>query len=155
MERSHAKGDRVRRLYHLRILCLVAVAGALACADKLPSGPSELTTGITLYEDANFLGRSGHLTTDVRDLKDFTGPCEHTSTDANGIATTIRDWNDCASSIRVAPGWRVEVYRDDDFKGQSLSATQDVPNLQLVPGTCDHDGLNDCITSVRIFRPGS
>jgi len=45
------------------------------------------------------------------------------------------------------------VYRDDDFKGQSLSASQDVPNLQLVAGSCDHDGLNDCITSVRVFGP--
>jgi len=88
----------------------------------------------------------------VRDLKDFKGPCEHESS-ANGTSTTTYDWNDCVSSFRVAPGWRVQVYRDDDFKGQSLSASQDVPNLQLVAGSCDHDGLNDCITSVRVFGP--
>jgi hypothetical protein len=40
---------------------------------------------------------------------------------------------------------------DDNFRGQSISASQDVPNLQLVAGTCDHDGLNDCITSVRVI----
>ena len=40
----------------------------------------------------------------------------------------------------------------EKFRGQSLSATQDVPNLQLVEGTRDHDGLNDCITSVRVSR---
>ena len=87
----------------------------------------------------------------MRDLKDFKGPCEHESSDADGTSTTF-DWNDCVSSIRVAPGWRVQVYRDDDFRGQSLSTTADVPNLQLVAGTCDHDGLNDCITSVRVSR---
>jgi hypothetical protein len=29
---------------------------------------------------------------------------------------------------------------------------QDVPNLQLVSGTCSHDGLNDCISSIRVRR---
>jgi hypothetical protein len=88
----------------------------------------------------------------VRDLEDFEGPCEHTTTDATGTST-ISDWNDCVSSIRVAPGWRVEAYRDDNFRGQSISAGADVPNLQLVAGTCDHEGLNDCITSVRVIAP--
>jgi hypothetical protein len=26
----------------------------------------------------------------------------------------------------------------------------DLPNLQLVPVTCEHDGLNDCLTSIRV-----
>jgi hypothetical protein len=54
------------------------------------------------------------------------------------------------SSIRVAPGWRATIYRDTGFDGQSLDISQDVPNLQLVPGTCSHDGLNDCISSIRV-----
>ena len=126
---------------------------AMGCEKSLPTAPSELTSGVTMYEHANFQGESAHLTSDVRDLKDFKGPCEHTSTDStvSGPSTTY-DWNDCVSSLRVAPGWRVQIYRDDDFRGQSLSVTADVPNLQLVAGTCDHDGLNDCITSVRVSR---
>jgi hypothetical protein len=139
--------DRKPRVYRLILLIAVMAAG---CGKSLPSAPSELLTGVTLYEHANFLGRSAHLTSDVRDLKDFDGPCEHTSSDANGTST-VYNWNDCASSIRVAPGWRVEAYRDDNFRGQSISASADVPNLQLVTGTCDHDGLNDCITSVRVI----
>lgn len=57
------------------------------------------------------------------------------------------------SSIRAAPGWRATVYRDPNFRGESLEVIQDVPNLQLVPGTCSHDGLNDCISSIRVRRP--
>ena len=136
-------------------ICRVGVVMALTaagCEKSLPSAPSKLSSGVTFYEHANFLGESAHVTGDVRDLKDFSGPCEHQSTSATGGTTTTRDWNDCVSSMRVAPGWRIQVYRDDDFRGQTLSATQDVPNLQLVAGTCDHDGLNDCITSVRVAR---
>ena len=40
------------------------------------------------------------------------------------------------------------AYRDDE-----LAITADVPNLQLVTEhDCPHDGLNDCITSVRVRR---
>jgi hypothetical protein len=135
-------------------ICVVLAIAAAACKDSLPAAPSELTAGVTLYEHANFGGQSAHLTGDVRDLKDFKGPCEHqdSSGGPGGLSTTY-DWNDCISSIRVASGWRVELYRDEDFKGQSLASGVDVPNLQLVMGTCDHDGLNDCVTSVRVFRP--
>ena len=141
------------RTHRIWTLCLIMSAAVTGCSrEELPTGPSELLTGVTLYEHANFLGRSAHITMDVRDLKTFDGPCEHESSNTT-YSTTTFDWNDCASSIRVAPGWRVDAYRDDDFKGQSVSATQDIPNLQLVPGSCDHDGLNDCITSVRVVRP--
>ena len=91
-----------------RGLTLLVAAMATDCGKSLPSAPSELLTGVTLYEHANFLGRSAHLTSDVRDLKDFDGPCEHTGSDANGTST-IHDWNDCASSIRAWPqagAWR-------------------------------------------------
>ena len=33
------------------------------------------------------------------------------------------------------------------LRRQSLEVTQDVANLQLLPGSCSHDGLNDCISS--------
>ena len=137
----------------LAVSALVAASGA-GCQKSLPSAPSELVTGITIYEDANYRGRSALLTRDVRDLKDFSGPCEHENTisraDGSSTTTFSRDWNDCISSIRVAPGWRAVAYRDDDFDGDSLVLTSDTPNLQLVPGRCDHDGMNDCITSIRV-----
>ena len=142
------------RTHRIWTLCLIMSAGVAGCSrEELPTGPSELMTGVTLYEHANFVGSSAHVTMDVRDLKTFDGPCEHEQSNSNNGTTRTFDWNDCVSSIRVAPGWRVEAYRDDDFKGQSVSTMQDIPNLQLVPGSCEHDGLNDCITSVRVVRP--
>ena len=113
--------------------------------------PSDLMTGIAIYEHANFLGGSSQVVNDISDLKDFRGPCEHETSDPNGT-TTYRDWNDCISSIRVAPGWRATVYRDTNFNVRSLEVLQDVPNLQLVAGSCSHDGLNDCISSIRVRR---
>jgi hypothetical protein len=46
---------------------------------------------------------------------------------------------DCISSIRIAPGWQATIYQDDGFKGHSVETT-DLANLQLVAGSCDHDG---------------
>ena len=141
-----------------RYACAVLAALTLAggCSKKLPTAPAEVTSGITIYENAKFGGSSALLTKDVSDLEDYSGPCKHTETATlpNGdfYTTTKNDWNDCVSSIKVAPGWRATIYRDDDFKGESLDIIADVPNLQLVPGSCDHDGLNDCITSIRV-RP--
>jgi peptidase inhibitor family I36 len=138
-------------------VALVAVAAlslslVVACQQKLPTAPSDLATGIAIYEHANFQGRSSQVVRDISDLEDVSGPCEHESSGVNGTTTTSRNWDDCISSIRVAPGWRATVYRDTGYDGQSLEVTQDVPNLQLVPGSCSHDGLNDCISSIRV-RP--
>ena len=58
------------------------------------------------------------------------------------------------SSVKVAQGWRAVIYRDTDYRGQALEVTADAPNLQLVAGTCSHDGLNDCITSIKVIAPG-
>lgn len=117
----------------------------------LPAAPSELTNGVTIYEHADFAGASALLTGDVSDLEDFNGPCIHAGSGGVGFGPTY-DWNDCMSSLKVAPGWRATVYRDDDFKGEWFTATADVPNLQRLPGSCDNRGLNDCITSIRVGR---
>ena len=124
----------------------VAAVLLVGCVESLPTAPSELTTGVTIYEHANFVGASAHLTQDVSDLKGYAGPCEHELTET----TAQNDWNDCVSSVRIAPGWYAVIFTDDDFRGQSLELTADAPNLQLVPGSCSHGGLNDCITSVRV-----
>jgi Peptidase inhibitor family I36 len=129
----------------------VAVLLLSGCMKSLPTAPSltALTSGVAIYEHADFAGDSAVVTEDLGDLKDFHGPCpgEVTST---GIGSP--NWNDCMSSLKVAPGWRVTVYRDDDFDGESFDATSDVPNLALVRGSCGKGGLNDCITSIRVRR---
>ena len=95
-----------------------------------------------VYEHANYLGQSAHITKDINDLKDIDrGPCK--TEDAS-------NWNDCISSVRIAPGGRATLYRDPNFKGESRESSFDIPNLQLEKGSCPHDGLNDCITSIRI-----
>ena len=130
--------------------------GLLVACDGLPSlpgAPSDLTSGVSIYEHANYAGDSALIRTSVANLSDFKGPCEHTESGADGSTSTTYDWNDCVSSLRVAPGWRAVIFRDDDFEGQSLEVGSDVPNLQLVAGSCDHDGLNDCVTSIRVIEP--
>jgi hypothetical protein len=115
---------------------------------ELPMAPTDFSEGIIVYEHANYLGNSAHLTADTPDLRDFRGPCFHESDDG-----ADRDWNDCISSVRVAPGWRATLYRDPDYHDDSLDVTEDVPNLQLIrQHDCPKDGLNDCVSSVRVRR---
>jgi hypothetical protein len=130
------------------VTAIALAALANGCSpEELPMAPTALTAGIILYEHANFLGNSAHLTGELPDLRDFRGPCIH------GDDASSRDWNDCVSSVRVAPGWRATLYRDPHYDDDSLEITEDVANLQLVRGPqCAEGGFNDCISSVRV-RP--
>ena len=130
-------------------VAIAVAAFVLGCSEtELPMEPSDFATGIIVYEHANYLGNSAHLTGDMEDLRDFRGPCIHESVDS-----VTRDWNDCISSVRVAPGWRATLYRAPDYHDDSLDITEDVPNLQLVrQHDCPNDGLNDCVSSVRVRR---
>jgi hypothetical protein len=134
---------------------LLYATGIAGCQkSSLPTGPSDPETGIVVYEHANFLGDSAHITGDVRDLADVRGPCEHFEGDGNDGGRYVYTWNDCISSVRVAPGWSATLYRDDGYRDDSLDLTADAPNLQLITQhDCPHDGLNDCVTSVRVRRP--
>lgn len=129
---------------------LLLLAGAAGCeTSRLPGAPSDLEAGIVIYEDANYRGASALVTEDVRDLRDVRGPCEHYDSDRG----YYYDWNDCISSVKVAPGWRATLYRDDNYRDDELTITADQPNLQLVTQhDCPHDGLNDCVTSIRVRR---
>ena len=124
------------------------------CGDnRLPTAPSELTTGIVIYQHANFLGESAHITTDIENLESVRGPCVRTDTDANGNTSSTDSWDDCASSIRVAPGWRATLYEDPKFKGWAADVGEEnVANYQLVRGPCSRDTFNDCASSIRVFR---
>jgi len=126
----------------------------LACDKSLPTAPSDWSTGIIIYEHANYLGQSALVDKDISNLDDYQGPCVETTTNADGSSDTNRTWKNCISSIRVAVGgWKAVVYKDTNYRSKSYEVTADVPNLQLVPGDCDHDGFNDCIESIRIMHP--
>lgn len=128
------------------VIAIALAALSHGCSpEELPMAPTPFNAGVILYEHANFLGNSAHLTADVPDLRDFRGPC-FKGDDASG-----RNWNDCVSSVRVAPGWRATLYRGADYHDDALEITQDIANLQLVrEHDCDEGGLNDCVTSVRV-----
>src|SRR5262245_11659179 len=99
------------RLSTHRMIPVIAMAACLACDElpTLPTEPSELVQGIVVYEHANFQGRSAHITRNMNDLGSWDGPCEHTSDSGNGGTDTVFDWNDCISSVRVAPGWEATL----------------------------------------------
>ena len=143
---SHYPG----RLFPL--LVSILMTPLLGCRGSLPSAPSDLTQGIVVYEHADFLGGSAHIIEDIKDLKDFRGPCLGFEASGTGV-DPVDNWNDCISSVRVAPGWRVFLYRDDDFDGDQLQVVEDIRNLQFAAGRCDKGGFNDCTTSIRLLRP--
>jgi peptidase inhibitor family I36 len=133
-----------------KIILALFIVVASACDKSLPSAPSELTEGVVIYEDANYRGRSALVTHDIADLKDFHGPCLTSDpSPSGGIGES--NWNDCISSVRVAPGWRATLFGDDGYRGSQLEVTADVPDLKLVPGRCA-SGMDDCVTSIRIGR---
>jgi hypothetical protein len=128
------------------VLTLLSCTG---CQGSLPTEPEHLTTGIVVYEGDHYNGESGHITSDISDLSDFTGPCEH---DDPFSADPLYNWEDCISSVRVAPGWRATLYRDTGYESDSLEITGDVPDLERVYGHCWKGGLGDCVSSVRVSK---
>jgi hypothetical protein len=133
------------------VLLFVALSGCDGGLFTLPTAPSDLTSGITIYEHWNYQGQSAAVESDIANLGDYAGPCLDGSDPYDELAEYL--WDNCISSIRVAPGWRAIIYSREDFRGESLEIAADVPNLQLVRGSCDHDGLNDCITSIKVLTP--
>lgn len=135
------------------MVCAAALLLFDGCRDKLPGAPSDLTSGIVIYQDANFIGPSAHISADIPDLKSVRGPCVRSDTDANGNSSSTDSWDDCASSVRVAPGWRATLYEDPNYKGWAADVGEEnVANFQLVRGPCSRDTFNDCASSVRVFR---
>jgi hypothetical protein len=128
------------------------------CKDSLPAAPSELSTGIVIYLDANFEGESAHVTQDISDLRDVKGPCPYSDAGSGPIVGGVPvsgigfGWSDCISSIRVAPGWRAVLYRDDGYRDDSVEIVADVADLRDMSHDCPHRGLNDCVTSIRVRR---
>ena len=135
----------------LRLVRSVAVAAALTvgCTSllELPVAPSDLLIGVVVYEHADFSGTSAFIDGDVPDLSKFRGPCAHD----DGEGSTFYDWNDCMSSVRVAPGWTATLYRGANYKDDSVEVNGDARNLQdFRQHDCPKKGLNDCVSSIRV-----
>ncbi len=124
----------------------VVVALAAAACGSIPAlGPTPADQGVVMYVHADFAGPSQALNIDVPDLGKVQGSC---TSGAEGETPT---WSDCVSSVKVMPGWSATLYRNANYKGESVSVTADTPNLRNLPGPC-RDTFNDCVSSIRVTR---
>lgn len=123
---------------------LVALAAG-ACGNIPALGPTPAGEGVVIYLHADFAGPSQALNVDVPDLGKVQGSC---SSGGEGETPT---WADCVSSIKVLPGWSATLYRDKNYKGESVAVTGDTPNLRDLRGPC-RDTFNDCASSIRVSR---
>jgi hypothetical protein len=125
----------------------VVVALVAAGCGSIPAlGPTPAGEGIVIYVHADFAGPSQALNVDVADLGKVQGSC------TSGAEGEVPTWADCVSSVKVLPGWSATLYRDPNYKGASVTVTSDTPNLRDLPGGCDKNGFNDCVSSIRVSR---
>ena len=125
---------------------VAAVLTAAACGSRISAlGPTPAGEGIVIYMHADFAGPSQAINVDVANLGRVEGSC---SSGAEGETPT---WADCVSSVKVMPGWSATLYRDPNFRGESVAVTADTPNLRSLRGPCK-DTFNDCVSSIRVTR---
>jgi hypothetical protein len=56
-----------------RVVVLIVVISACEGLPRLPTAPSDLTTGVAIYEDEEFMGASALLTEDILNLQSYSG----------------------------------------------------------------------------------
>jgi len=126
---------------------IAAVFVAAAACGSVPSlGPTPPGEGIVFYLHADFTGPSQALNVDVPNLGKVQGSC------SSGGEGEMPHWGDCISSVKVMPGWKAILYRDENYRGASVVVDADIPNLRDVRGPCDNDSFNDCVSSIRVAR---
>ena len=124
------------------------VALFLSACGSSPTAPSPADSGdgITIYADPRFRGESHVLLTDVEDLDDLVAGCWK-----GGTFDLHVNFDDCISSIRIPPDRQVTVYEDPHYRGDSVTFTSDIADLDDVRGPCGGD-WDDCISSIRVSR---
>jgi len=141
---------------HALLLVLSSTLVMSACQKSLPTAPSEAAEGLIVYEHANFSGKSAYVTVDIPDLEEFSGPCSKTETvtlpNGSTVTNSTESWDNCISSVRLAPGWRAILYGDDKYRGGHIEVTSNIADLKNVEGSCE-EGFNDCVSSIRLFKP--
>jgi hypothetical protein len=125
---------------------VVLAFGIAGCGSIQPLGPTPADQGIVIYMHADFAGPAQALNADVPDLGRIQGSC------SSGAEGEVPTWEDCISSVKVLPGWSATLYRDTNYRGASITVTADTPNLRDLPGPCDKNSFNDCVSSVRVAR---
>jgi hypothetical protein len=144
--REREDAAMVQRVLARTSMPLVLALLIPACTTPLePLGPTPAGEGATIYLHAGFAGTSQAVNHDVVDLGKVEGPC------SNGEEGEQPTWSDCMSSVHIEPGWTVTLYRDRDYKGNSVRLTADSPNLTDLPGPCK-GSFNDCVSSIRVSR---
>ena len=106
-------------------LLKIAIVSTLFISISAFADPPRVLRGCALYWDANFSGGRYDI-----------GPNQE-------IANIGKPWADEASSIAVAHGCWLHVYKHENFGGDANTFSSDT----IYVG----DGLNDEITSVRCF----
>ena len=102
-----------------------------ACATNEPAAlTTTAVNGVTLFIDCPFSGKSIDL-----------GEGDYNVGDLVALGMP----NDRASSLRIADGFKAEIFLDKDFSGRSLSFTGDDDCLV-------DDNFNDLLSSVRVTR---
>ena len=90
----------------------VRLKGFSLVACDTETGPSE---GVTLYEHPNFGGGARTFDGSFSDLDFIEGPCGSVDFADEG------DWENCASSVRVSPGWEATLYEGNDANAHSAA----------------------------------
>lgn len=98
------------------------------------TGQMKVTTKVcypaTLYTGPNFTGELLRITEDTDSLLGF---------------------NDDVSSLRVAPGWKIEVFQNDNQTGASQTFTADTADLSAsLTISCPGGTWSDCMSSVKV-----
>ncbi len=97
--------------------------------DPTPSPTVRCDRYPTLYEHGNYSGRAMELSNSAPNLQG-------------------QSFNDIASSVCVPQGWRVVLYSESDYRGESLTLNgpEDNPDLGRL--------WNDRVSSVQVYPPG-
>jgi hypothetical protein len=130
----------------LLLACVVSVTflASLTSCGPTHTGPSD---GVILYEHPDYKGDSIGVTFDQSELDVWPGPCGGSGYPTYGPG----DWDDCVSSVRVPAGWEAVLYEHERYRGETLTVTSDVSDLEDVAGPCGDD-WDDCVSSIRVFR---
>ncbi len=124
--------DGSMRVGDIRLEVYDPQAAATGTVERAPGpGGNQGPGGVTVFEAANFGGRSDTFYGDVRDLR------------RSAVG------NDTMSSIRVDAGCRAELFEDIDFRGRSWSVEGPVYSLSGTPIG------NDTVSSLKVYCGGT